>query len=125
MELGMREPYIEGVAIHGAPESCVGDPRGRSEALTGARAGWAIEPRDQRFRVPTPLNEAEGHVHGCVFASRRGTLRGQRTWARTEISMRENREVPRSPAVSTDASSWMVRGVVDRHWRVVRGTFRR
>jgi hypothetical protein len=25
--------------------------------------------------------------------------------------MRENREVPRSPAVSIDASSWMVRGV--------------
>jgi hypothetical protein len=36
--------------------------------------------------------------------------------------MRENREVPRSPAVSTDAPSWMVRGVVDRHRRVVRGT---
>jgi hypothetical protein len=46
----------------------------------------------------------------------------RRTWARTEISMRENREVPRSPVVSTDAPSWMVRGVVDRHWRVVRGT---
>ena len=50
MELGMREPYIEGVAIHGDPESCVGDPRGRSEALTGARAGWAIEPRNQAIR---------------------------------------------------------------------------
>ena len=36
--------------------------------------------------------------------------------------MRENREVPRSPAVSVDASSWMVRGVVGRHRRVVRGT---
>ena len=31
------------------------------------------------------------------------------------ISMRENREVPWLPAVSTDAPSWMVRGVVDRH----------
>jgi hypothetical protein len=50
MELGMREPYIEGVAIHGDPESCVGVPRGRSEALTGARAGWAIEPRNQAIR---------------------------------------------------------------------------
>ena len=30
--------------------------------------------------------------------------------------MRENREVPRSPAVSTDAPSGMVRGVADRHW---------
>jgi hypothetical protein len=32
--------YVEGVAIHGGPESCVGVPRGRSEALTGGvRAG--------------------------------------------------------------------------------------
>jgi hypothetical protein len=44
-------------------------------------------------RVLTLSNEAEGHVHGGVIASRRGTLRGQRTWARTEVSMRENREV--------------------------------
>ncbi len=76
-------------------------------------------------RVPTLSNEAEGHVHDGVIASRRGTLRGQRTWARTEISMRENREVPRSPAVSIDASSWMGRGVVGRHWRAARGTLRR
>jgi hypothetical protein len=26
MELGMRTLYIEGVASHGGPESCVGDP---------------------------------------------------------------------------------------------------
>jgi hypothetical protein len=46
MEKEMRELYIEGVAIHGGPESCVGVPRGRSEALTGVRAGWASEPRN-------------------------------------------------------------------------------
>ena len=51
----MREPYIEGVAIHGGPESCVGDPRGRSEALTGVHVGRAIEPRNEHFGVPTPL----------------------------------------------------------------------
>jgi len=48
--------------------------------------------------VPTLSQEAEGHVCGGAIASRRGTLRGQRAWARTEISMRENREVPWSPA---------------------------
>src|SRR5438874_11070387 len=42
----MRTLYIEGLAIHGGPESCVGVPRGRSEALTGVRAGSAIEPRN-------------------------------------------------------------------------------
>ena len=46
----MRTLYIEDLASHGGPESCVGDPRGRSEALTGVRAGSAIEPRNQGFR---------------------------------------------------------------------------
>jgi len=46
----MRTLYVEGLAIHDDPESCVGDPRGRSEALTGVRAGSAIEPRNQGLR---------------------------------------------------------------------------
>jgi hypothetical protein len=33
MEKEMEELYAEGVATHGDPEPCVGDPRGRSEAL--------------------------------------------------------------------------------------------
>jgi len=38
----MREPYIEGVAIHGGPESCVGAREGAGEALTGVRVGRAM-----------------------------------------------------------------------------------
>lgn len=38
----MREPYIEGVANHGDPKPCVGDPQGRSEALVGAHAGQPL-----------------------------------------------------------------------------------
>ena len=49
----MEELYVEGLATHGDPESCVDDPRGRGEALTGARAGRAIEPRNQLSGVPT------------------------------------------------------------------------
>lgn len=49
----MRELYVEGVATHGGPESCVDDPRGRGEALTGVRAGRVIEPRNHSFGVPT------------------------------------------------------------------------
>ncbi len=40
----MEELYAEGLATHGGPESCVDDPRGRGEALTGVRAGRAIAP---------------------------------------------------------------------------------
>ena len=49
----MEELYAEGLATHGGPQSCVDDPRGRGEALTGARAGRAIEPRNQHSGVPT------------------------------------------------------------------------
>jgi hypothetical protein len=49
----MEELDAEGLATHDDPEPCVDDPRGRGEALTGARAGRAIEPRNPRFGVPT------------------------------------------------------------------------
>ena len=49
----MEELYVEGLAPHGGPQSCVDDPRGRGEALAGARAGRAIEPRNQLSGVPT------------------------------------------------------------------------
>ena len=42
----MEEPYTEGVATHGGPEPCVGDPRGRSEALDRGTHRPAIEPRN-------------------------------------------------------------------------------
>jgi hypothetical protein len=38
MEEEMEELYVEGLETHGGPESCVDDPQGRGEALTGARA---------------------------------------------------------------------------------------
>ena len=50
MGMGMREPYVEGVAIHSGPESCVGVREGAGEALTGVRAGRAIEPRNGLVR---------------------------------------------------------------------------
>ena len=33
----MRTLYVEGVATHDGPESCVGVRKGASEALTGVR----------------------------------------------------------------------------------------
>jgi hypothetical protein len=52
----MEELCAEGLATHGDPGSCVDDPRGLGEALTGARAGQAIEPRNQESGVPTLLS---------------------------------------------------------------------
>ena len=53
MRKGMEESYVEDLASHGDPESCVGDPRGRSEALTGVRAGRPLSPEMRSTGVPT------------------------------------------------------------------------
>jgi hypothetical protein len=42
----MEELYVEGLANHGGPESCVDVREGVGEALTGVHTGWAIEPRN-------------------------------------------------------------------------------
>ena len=112
----MRELYIEGVAIHDGPESCVGVPRGRSEALTGVRAGWAIEPRNHRFRVPTSCQSAEGHVCWRRYRESPADPARSENLGTHGISMRENREIP-SVARGVDAPSWMVRGGDDASGR--------
>jgi len=38
----MKESYVEGLAAHSGPESCVVAREGRGEALTGARAGRVL-----------------------------------------------------------------------------------
>jgi hypothetical protein len=95
----MRTPYFEGLATRDVPESCVGDPRGRSEALTGVRAGWAIEPRNQRNRGADAV-PVGGRQH-----RRRRYREAPADPARSEnlcmygAFMSENRESPRSPVV--------------------------
>ena len=97
MEKEMKELYIEGLAIHGGPESCAVVREDVGEALTGVRAGRAIEPRNllvrgadavetcgrqhRRWRVREPLAGPAGSENLC--------MRG--------ISKRENRESRRSP----------------------------
>jgi hypothetical protein len=97
MEEEMEELYIEGLANHDDPESCVVAREGGGEALTGARAGRAIEPRNHRLR-------GADAVYGCGRRHHRQRYRELLVDpARSEnhgmygTSMRENREVPRSP----------------------------
>ena len=94
MEKGMREPYIEGVATHDGPESCVDVCEGGGEALTGVRAGRASEPRNQDFGVSTPLSRSEGNIAGGAMREPPGGPARSEKLGRYGIFMRENREVP-------------------------------
>jgi hypothetical protein len=95
MEKRMREPYTEGVATHGDPESCVVVRKDGDEALTGARVGWAIEPRNQGSGVPTPLTGPEGNIVGSVTRELLVDPARSKNLCMRGIFMRENREVPR------------------------------
>ena len=93
----MEELYVEGVATHGGPESCVVVCEGGGEALTGARAGRAIEPRNVHSGCPRCRNGGRQH--------RRRRYReapSDPAWSKNQgmygTSMRENREIPRPPA---------------------------
>jgi hypothetical protein len=108
----MRTPDIEGVATRDGPESCAGTREGAGEALTGVRAGWAIEPRNHHFGVPTLSHEAEGNIVSSVSASCWRTPRGLRPCACTESSCARTGRSRCSPA-------WLITG------RAAQGTPRR
>ena len=103
----MRELYIEGLATHDDPESCAGDREGVGEALTGARAGWAIEPRNHRDRGADAVNRAEGNIAGGVMRESPGDPARSENLCMYGIFMRENREIPRSPVrVMAGRAAW-------------------
>ena len=93
----MEEPYIEGVAIHGDPESCVGAREGAGEAWTGACIGRAIEPRNHLVQgADVVLIGGRQHRQWRYRELLVGPARSE-TLCMYGTSMRENLEVPRLP----------------------------
>jgi hypothetical protein len=58
----MKESYGKGVASHTGPESCLDDPRGRGEALTGESTGGLLSSENTTFRRPIQLDGREGNT---------------------------------------------------------------
>ncbi len=110
----MRTLYIEDLASHDAPESCVVVREGGGEALAGVRAGSVLSREIKRSGVPTRLSDAEGNIAGGVMREPSADSARSKTRCMHGVSRRENREIPRSPASVDDAPSWMVRGVADQ-----------
>jgi hypothetical protein len=95
----MEESYTEGVAIHGGREPCVGVCEDAGEASVAVHAGRAIEPRN----VSTIRGADAVLLGGRPHRRQRyrelpgGPARSENLGMRG-ISLRENREVPCSPA---------------------------
>jgi hypothetical protein len=100
----MKEPHTEGLATHGNPESCVGVREDVREALTGARAGTAIELRNQGFRAPTRLTYAEGNTGLGVNSKFIPGSAESKNRSMHGNSMRENRDIPEPP---TKVARWV------------------
>jgi RNA-directed DNA polymerase len=97
MEKEMRELYVEGVAIHDGPESCAVVREGGGEALTGVRAGQAIEPRKNRVRgADAVYRSGRQHRWWREREPRADPVRSENL-CMYGISMRENREIPPLP----------------------------
>ena len=99
----MEELYIEGVAIHGGPESCVGVREGVGEALTGVRAGGAIEPRHHSVRGADAVDTSGRPRRRRRYRESPVDLARSKNPGMHGISMRENREIPFS-------SVWLITG---------------
>src|ERR1035437_10102492 len=98
MEKEMKEwAHIEGVATHGGPDSCVGVREDVGEALTGARPGWAIEPRNQGDRGTDAVKMSGRPDRRQRFRELPAGHARSRVLCMHGISMHENREIPYSP----------------------------
>src|SRR5215216_4942683 len=97
MEKEMRVLYVEGVAIHGGPEPCVGRPRGRRRSVGRVVQAGLLSREISGSGCRRCPNKRKAMWPAALCARRRWTPRGRRTWACTEISIPENREVRRSP----------------------------
>jgi hypothetical protein len=93
----MKEPYTEGPASHGDPESCVGIREGVGEALTGERIGEVSSREITRSGVPTVLCEREGNTTGARYGERVRDPARSETLCMCGRSLNGNREIPSLP----------------------------
>lgn len=94
----MQVRYVEDLASHDDPESCVGGREAVREALTGEYAGGAMSREKFSSGAPTLWREAEGNMGWRVTASATSALRGQETSCTRGSHLHGNREIHRLAA---------------------------
>jgi hypothetical protein len=94
----MKESYVEGLATHSGPESCVAVREDSGEALTGVRAGRVLSRERNCLRGADAVGEG-GRPHPAhrYREMRRDPARSETPGTYGNTS-RENREIPCPPA---------------------------
>jgi len=92
----MKESYVEGLAAHSGPESCVVVRKGRGEALTGVRAGRVLS-RERNLRGADAVGEGGRPHPGHRYREMPGNPARSETPSMYGNTSRENREIPCSP----------------------------
>jgi hypothetical protein len=92
----MKELCIEGLATHDDLESCVVVRENVGEALTEARAGRAIEPRNVEHRGADALRLGGRQHRRSRSRKWSSSPAGSENLCMRGISTRENREIPGS-----------------------------
>ena len=94
----MQESYVEGLAAHSGPESCVVAREGNGEALTGVRAGRVFSRERHSLRGAEAVRRSgRPHPSHRYREMRRDPARSK-TPCMCGNASRENREVPCPPA---------------------------
>ena len=87
----MQEPYIEGLATHDDPESCVDAREDIVEALTGARAGRVLSPVKTFWERRRVSDSGRQHGQGCMSLTLAGSS-GSKTPCMRGTSKCDSRE---------------------------------
>src|SRR5213593_2703919 len=99
----MKDSYVEGLATHGGPESCGVARKGSVEALTGVRAGRVLSRERTLLRGADAVRRS-GRPHRVPrYRERQADPARSETLCTYGNTSRENREIPRLPAVAAVA----------------------
>jgi len=93
----MKESYVEGLAAHSGPESCVVAREGRDEALTGVRAGRVLSRERNVLRGADAVGEGGRPHPGHRYREMPGDPARSETPCMYGSTSRENREIPCPP----------------------------
>jgi hypothetical protein len=122
----MRELYNEDLASRVGPESCVGDPRGRSEALTGGVRAGLLSRETTLFQGADVVPMAEGETAGGVSGeSLVGPARSESPGTYDRLHAREPRDLVVARWLLVMPRPGWFAGWHTRAGRAVRGTPRR